>query len=63
MHTSTAALRERNRALMYPRNRYKERPPDFAALARTDEAFAKLLQPASSGGGGISQLDWSTPGC
>ena len=61
MHTSTAALRERNRALMHPRNRYKERPPDFAALARTDEAFAKLLQPASSGGGGIAQLDWSTP--
>ena len=54
MHTSSAALRERNRALMHPRNRYKERPPDFAALARTDAAFARMLRP----GGG---LDWSNP--
>ena len=54
MHTSSAALRERNRALMHPRNRYKERPPDFAALARTDTAFARMLRP----GGG---LDWSNP--
>ena len=54
MHTSSAALRERNRALMHPRNRYKERPPDFAALARIDAAFARMLRP----GGG---LDWSNP--
>ena len=39
MHTSSAALRERNRLLMHPRNRYKERPPDFAALNRYGWAY------------------------
>ena len=54
MHTSTPALRARNAALMHPRNRYKDRPPDFVALARADAAFARLLLPGG-------QLDWSSP--
>ena len=54
MHTSSSALRARNAALMHPRNRYKDRPPDFAALARADAAFARLLLPGG-------QLDWSSP--
>ena len=54
MHRSSPVLRARNAALMHPRNRYKDRPPDFTALARGDAAFARLLLPGG-------QLDWSSP--
>lgn len=50
-------LAERSAGLMHPRNPYKANPPDFAALARFDPDFAQHVRP---GGGGSSQIDWSS---
>jgi 23S rRNA A1618 N6-methylase RlmF len=51
-------LAERSAMLMHPRNPYKSNPPDFAALARFDPAFAAHVRP---GAGGSAQIDWGSP--
>ena len=54
-----SALQERNRALMHARNPYRERPPDFALLARLYPDFARHIGSRSSDG--TVQLNWADP--
>ena len=54
------ALAARNRALMHPRNRYKDRPPDFARLAWLyPHDFGRYVRIRPSDGEAL--LDWSDP--
>lgn len=46
----SSSLRQRNKTLMHDRNPYKERRPDFAALALTDADFAKHVRYTTAGG-------------